>query len=272
LTPLFGLAGEGPQHFEELVAGHVVGERHALKTHVVQGAGDQFGVTRGIVEGMDVLVGTVADDQRDAAPGVRGAALRGQRGQSLLRHLACHRYIDLVERRQRVGGRTVVGTCLGEVSPLLEQASPIHVSTNVVGVVTQHRVEILQRGIQIALAHKGLGAAAQGVQVIGDLGDHLVAVIDGIIEFAHVDIDRATKHPGLRRTRIDPLGLGEIGQRAVKIPVHGQDAPAIGVGEVHVRLQPERGIEIVERALQCPLSQIDRAAVVVDHGRIRALL
>ena len=64
---LFRLARERMQRVEELVAGEIVGQRHGLEADVAQGLGDQLGVARRIVELLHVLVGAVADDQRDAA-------------------------------------------------------------------------------------------------------------------------------------------------------------------------------------------------------------
>jgi hypothetical protein len=72
----------------------------------------------------------------------------------------------------------------------------------------------------------------------------------------------AKAHRALRRIR----------QRRVEIPVHGHHAAALVMGVVHVRRKIDGRIEIVERALQRALAQIQRAPIVVDEDEFRALL
>ena len=69
---------------------------------------------------MHVLIGAIADDQRDAASLVRHSGrLRRQRGQPLPRDLTRQPGFEIVVRRQRKGGGPIVGARLDQIVLLL---------------------------------------------------------------------------------------------------------------------------------------------------------
>ena len=65
---LFGLIGEGAQAVDQFFARGIVGERHLVEPDIAQRRRDRLGVLLRIRKHRYVLVGGIADHQRDAAP------------------------------------------------------------------------------------------------------------------------------------------------------------------------------------------------------------
>jgi hypothetical protein len=172
----FGIARKPTQRLEESVAGQVVGKRHFLKSDPAQGVGNQLGIARRIGKLRRVLVGTVADDERDAL-GRRGprGSLRRQRREPLARLLACGCDFVIVIRRQGKTGRSIVGARLSQIVLSLEQFAPALMGAHMIGIEGEHEIEVFQRGVQISLGQIDFAAARQRILVLRHLLEHAVA-------------------------------------------------------------------------------------------------
>ena len=205
-------------------------------------------------------------------PAASGRSLIGQGGEPLLRLLARDPDVDIVKCRQRNRSRTIVDARLRQIAPLFENLAALEMREDVVRIDGEDLADVFQRGVEIALADISLGPAGDGILVFRIPGGHLAAFIDRVVELALFGVDVATKSARLARLRIGCLCRRELGQRAVIIPVQQQHAAAIEMRMIQIALDPQRGVEVVERALQRALAKMQGPAIVVGHREIRALV